>query len=165
MYAIQSSLSVFPLVFFTRSVMDPAPQNSITSCGQKHTQRLTRWAGTTWAPTRPGVGPPFASWRSRHMFILEAFKLLRACHHPSSNCAHLEQATEAADPPAPSHVLTGSFSPTHAGLEDHFVLNQRPIIRKLVQIVPNSVSHVPKSDYSQTILHWLGLEQKRNAIF
>ncbi len=32
MYAIHSSFRVFPLVFFTRSVIEPAPQNSITSC-------------------------------------------------------------------------------------------------------------------------------------
>lgn len=38
MYAIQSSLSVFPFVFFTRSVIEPAPQNSITSC--THTNRI-----------------------------------------------------------------------------------------------------------------------------
>lgn len=31
MYAIQSSFRELPLVFFTRSVTDPAPQNSITS--------------------------------------------------------------------------------------------------------------------------------------
>lgn len=31
-YAIQSSFRVFPFVFFTRSVIEPAPQNSITSC-------------------------------------------------------------------------------------------------------------------------------------
>lgn len=30
-YAIQSSFRVFPFVFFTRSVIEPAPQNSITS--------------------------------------------------------------------------------------------------------------------------------------
>lgn len=37
MYAIQSSFSEFPLVFFTRSVIEPAPQNSITSC-KRNTQ-------------------------------------------------------------------------------------------------------------------------------
>lgn len=31
MYAMQSSFSAFPFVFFTRSVTEPAPQNSITS--------------------------------------------------------------------------------------------------------------------------------------
>lgn len=82
--------------------------------------------------------------------------LLRACHHPSSNRAHLEQATEASDPPRPRvPALTRPSSPTHVGREGHFVLNQCPIIRNLLQTLPNCVSHVPKSDYydSQTILH------------
>lgn len=60
MYAIQSSLSVFPLVFFTRSVMDPAPQNSITSCGRKHTQHghpHTQESDSVCPPEDPGTCP------------------------------------------------------------------------------------------------------------
>lgn len=59
MYAIQSSFRELPLVFFTRSVTDPAPQNSMTSwiwtntkklstmkeqhCSQKKANRAHRW--------------------------------------------------------------------------------------------------------------------------
>lgn len=32
MYAIQSSFKLLPLVFLTRSVIEPAPQNSMTNC-------------------------------------------------------------------------------------------------------------------------------------
>lgn len=81
------------------------------------------------------------------MSILEAFKLLRAVTVQVVTVRIWSKRLRLLTRQPPAPVLTGPLSPTHAGLEDHFVLNQRPVIRNLVQILPNSVSHVPKSDY------------------
>lgn len=61
MYAIQSSLKQFPFVFFTRSVTEPAPQYSITSCRETNAMHPYHSTGRAQvqipckAPTAPTI--------------------------------------------------------------------------------------------------------------
>lgn len=80
MYAIQSSFRVFPFVFFTRSVIEPAPQNSITSCKTNtsmqaplHTapSRLGRQNNQAAAP----IWETLPKHKVYHLFYLSAWEV------------------------------------------------------------------------------------------
>lgn len=55
---MQSSFSAFPFVFFTRSVTEPAPQNSITSYGPRSKERVRKktMSGKASAPSQAAGG-------------------------------------------------------------------------------------------------------------